>query len=116
MIILEENSDVDSIGFSKQYPKYYFDKVIIDNQTKYCAIKISDKFTLPKSKIGIWFTIKVKDTEKYDFRPISENADFISFKSKNFEFLDKYCFSFVEHMEDDTIYFMYISNIKNTSE
>lgn len=53
MIVLGKNSDVDSIGFSAQNPGYYFNKVMIDNQIKYCAIRITYKFTLPKLKIGI---------------------------------------------------------------
>lgn len=90
--------------------------MIIDNQIKYCAIRITDKFTLPKLKIGIWLTIKINDTKKYNFKPLKNNTEFILFKSKNFEFLNKYCFRVVENMEDETIYFMYINDIKNTSK
>jgi hypothetical protein len=108
---------VDSLGFSEKYPTYYF-KMVVNNGTKYIkASKINDDFTLPKQLLNKLIPIKISDTEKYDFIPyqcaLVEKLGLVTFTSKNYLFLNKYCFGFVECFENDNIYYVYIKKIND---
>ena len=105
LILKSQNSDVDSIGFSEQYPEYYFDAINLENNKYYCALKTNHNFTLPKNKLNIWIPIKINDTTKYNFIKYSSNSS-NCFVSNKYPFLNKYYFYFIECFDNDDIYYV----------
>lgn len=95
--------DVDSLGFSKKYPKYYFDNKATNK-------KIDETFTMPKDKLNIWIPMKANDTEKYNFIYYSSLKNgYELFISGNYHFLNKYCFSFIECFDNNDIYYVCVT-------
>ena len=105
--------DIDALGFSKKYPKYYFDDKVINEKITYKTIKINDDFIIPENKLDVWKKIKVRHTKKYNFIQCGlDNNGYDMFVSGKYHFLNNYCFSFIECFESEDIY--YVSITKRT--
>ncbi len=103
-------NSIDSLGFSKKYPKYYFSSVIVNGNINYKILNLNSKFSIPVNKLNIWIPIKVSDTVKYNFIQCSSSNDEL-FISGNYYFLRKYYFSFIECLDNHNIYYMIVKKI-----